>query len=49
MDVDSEEIRNNYDLLVIGGGSGGLALAKEAARVDPKKKIGLFDFVVSFL
>jgi len=34
-----------YDLLVIGGGSGGLALAQEAARKDPNKKIGVFDFV----
>jgi len=34
-----------YDLLVIGGGSGGLALAQEAAKIDPKRKIGVFDFV----
>ena len=33
-----------YDLIVIGGGSGGLACAKEAA--DLGKKVALLDFVV---
>jgi hypothetical protein len=32
-----------YDLLVIGGGSGGLACAKEAAKLG--KKVALLDFV----
>ncbi|OII75895.1 thioredoxin reductase [Cryptosporidium andersoni] len=32
-----------YDLIVIGGGSGGLAAAKEAARLG--KKVVLFDYV----
>jgi len=33
----------DYDLLVIGGGSGGLALSQEASKFG--KKIGVFDFV----
>uniref|UniRef100_A0A4X2LFS6 thioredoxin-disulfide reductase (NADPH) n=2 Tax=Vombatus ursinus TaxID=29139 RepID=A0A4X2LFS6_VOMUR len=35
---------NEYDLLVIGGGSGGLACAKEAA--DHGKKVAIMDYVV---
>jgi len=34
----------DYDLIVIGGGSGGLAASKEATRMG--KKVALFDFVV---
>ncbi|XP_071584690.1 thioredoxin reductase 1, cytoplasmic isoform X1 [Heliangelus exortis] len=34
----------NYDLIVIGGGSGGLAAAKEAAKYE--KKVLVLDFVV---
>jgi thioredoxin reductase (NADPH) len=34
-----------FDLVVIGGGSGGLACAKEAKRVQPGAKVALFDFV----
>jgi thioredoxin reductase (NADPH) len=34
-----------YDLLVIGGGSGGLACAKEAASLNPDLRIALCDFV----
>jgi thioredoxin reductase (NADPH) len=33
----------DYDVFVIGGGSGGLAFAKEAAQLG--KKVGLCDFV----
>ena len=33
----------DYDLIVIGGGSGGLACAKEAAALG--KKVALLDFV----
>ena len=34
----------DYDLIVIGGGSGGLAASKEAAALG--KKVALLDFVV---
>ena len=46
-DSSEPEVGHGYDfdLLVIGGGSGGLALAQEAAKIDPSKKIGVFDFV----
>lgn len=36
-------VKYDYDLVVIGGGSGGLAAAKEAAQLG--KKVALFDFV----
>ncbi|XP_012935347.1 thioredoxin reductase 1, cytoplasmic isoform X1 [Aplysia californica] len=36
-------VKYDYDLAVIGGGSGGLAAAKEAAALG--KKVTLFDFV----
>lgn len=45
--VDAEEPEEHsydYDLVVIGGGSGGLAAAKEAAKLG--KKVALLDFVV---
>ena len=35
--------KHDYDLVVIGGGSGGLAAAKEAARLG--KKVACLDFV----
>lgn len=35
-----------YDLVVIGGGSGGLAAAKEAAKCKPGLKVAVFDYVV---
>ena len=41
MDVDS--IKYDYDLIVIGGGSGGIACAKEAAAYGGR--VALFDFV----
>jgi hypothetical protein len=34
-----------YDLVVVGGGSGGLACAKEAASLNPDLRIALCDFV----
>merc|ERR1711992_382658 len=34
----------DYDIVVIGGGSGGLAASKEAARLG--KKVAVCDFVV---
>ncbi|XP_066459571.1 thioredoxin reductase 2, mitochondrial isoform X1 [Eleutherodactylus coqui] len=36
-------IHSDYDLLVIGGGSGGLACAKEAAQFG--KRVAVFDYV----
>lgn len=45
MDAEEpEEHTYDYDLIVIGGGSGGLAAAKEAGRLG--KKVALLDFVV---
>lgn len=41
MDIEAEE----FDLYVIGGGSGGLSCAKSAKQVDPSLKVGLCDFV----
>lgn len=35
----------HFDLVVIGGGSGGLAAAKEAAKAHPNKKVLCLDFV----
>ncbi len=43
MATSTEPASFDYDLLVIGGGSGGLALSQEAAKFG--KKIGVFDFV----
>lgn len=35
----------DYDLIVIGGGSGGLACAKEAVTINPELRVCLLDFV----
>ncbi|CAE7663891.1 SEP1, partial [Symbiodinium microadriaticum] len=35
----------DYDLIVIGGGSGGLACAKEAVTANPDLRVALCDFV----
>lgn len=39
----SETIKYDYDLVVIGGGSGGLACAKEAASLG--QRVACLDFV----
>ncbi|KAL3852967.1 hypothetical protein ACJMK2_016572 [Sinanodonta woodiana] len=41
--INSHVQTYDYDLIVIGGGSGGLAASKEAAQYD--KKVAVFDFV----
>ncbi|XP_048580758.1 thioredoxin reductase 2, mitochondrial [Nematostella vectensis] len=41
--LTSSSTDNNYDLVVIGGGSGGLACSKEAASLG--KKVAVLDFV----
>jgi len=41
--TDPAKMSTRYDLAVIGGGSGGLAAAKEAAKHG--KKVVVFDFV----
>jgi len=41
---EPEEHSYEYDLVVIGGGSGGLAASKEAALLG--KKVALLDLVV---
>ena len=40
---DAPEAGYDYDLIVIGGGSGGLAVSKESAALG--KKVVVFDFV----
>lgn len=40
----ANEMKYDYDMVVIGGGSGGLALAKQAAKSGAK--VALLDFVV---
>ncbi len=41
--LEPEDHKYDYDLIVIGGGSGGLAASKEAAKFG--KKVAVFDFV----
>jgi Pyruvate/2-oxoglutarate dehydrogenase complex, dihydrolipoamide dehydrogenase (E3) component, and related enzymes len=35
----------DYDLVVLGGGSGGITAAKEAKKINENLKVGIFDFV----
>jgi len=35
----------DYDLVVIGGGSGGLAASQEAIKVNPSLRVAVLDFV----
>lgn len=39
----------HWDLVVLGGGSGGLAAAKEAAKYHPGKKVLCLDHVAPSL
>ena len=41
--ISISKFNYQYDLFVIGGGSGGLSASKQAAKL--KKKVGLADFV----
>lgn len=43
--VTAELDKFDYDLIVIGGGSGGLACCQEAAKINPNLKIALFNYV----
>ncbi|XP_018409445.1 PREDICTED: thioredoxin reductase 3 isoform X1 [Nanorana parkeri] len=42
--LDKDAVTYDYDLIVIGGGSGGLACSKEASSLG--KKVMVFDYVV---
>uniref|UniRef100_A0A8C5WDD6 thioredoxin-disulfide reductase (NADPH) n=1 Tax=Leptobrachium leishanense TaxID=445787 RepID=A0A8C5WDD6_9ANUR len=42
--LDENQVKYDYDLIVIGGGSGGLACSKEAASLG--KKVMVLDYVV---
>lgn len=43
--MSAEQKKFNYDLIVIGGGSGGLSIAKEAAKVNENLRVLCFDYV----
>lgn len=44
MQIDSQQTAYEYDLFVIGGGSGGIAAARAAAGLG--KKVALADYVI---
>lgn len=47
--MSSPDSISHFDLIVVGGGSGGLAAAKEAAKLHPDKKVLCLNYVTPSL